>query len=243
GFVDEAGTVFCSQSMAIIPTHLLVYRIRTTTREPSPTTAAAGGSSRLAPIGAARPRRTVKPAPAPAPPPPIRRSLPNAPAAPSFLGPALARVPTPPPLFQPRASAGEGLKPLQLGTYSVVSPHRRRRFGVSSVDDLYATTSETGASAKNNPTTEHTRATTFAPSTSTAETITIEAPRKPLVIASPKPIRPVVLDPAYIPLPASPGPPAATDPPAKKTAKTAANAGKAGLFALRVGKIFSYDFW
>ncbi|KAG9041425.1 hypothetical protein FS837_012278, partial [Tulasnella sp. UAMH 9824] len=199
GFVDDAGTVFCSQSMAIIPTHLLLPSgpdQSCPTEENDQTSTSASDTSF---------------------------------AAQSTSGSFLLRTFTIPHTNTsstlPASRAGRRrLKPLQLSTYSVVAPHRRRRFGVSSVDDLYATTPETDASAKDNSTTDHTRATTLAPSTSTAETITIEAPRKPIVIASPKPVRPVVLDPAYIPLPASPGPPA-TDAPAKKTAKTAANAG------------------
>lgn len=214
GFVDESGAVFCSQSMAIIPTHLLVYRIRATS--PSSTGAVGTSSRPLVAIGPPRPRRTVKPPPVS----PLRRSLPNAPTATPILRPATANVPILYPAFQPRSSLGEGPKPLQLGTYSVIPPSRRRRYGVSSVDDLYSTTPETNAGTKNNTSTEHTRATTLAPSTSLVDTITIEAPRKPPVIASPKPIRPVVLDPVYIPLPPSPGPPP-SDPPVKKVAKKA----------------------
>ncbi|KAG8902989.1 hypothetical protein FRC01_009386, partial [Tulasnella sp. 417] len=223
GFVDDSGTVFCSQSMAIIPTHLLVYGIRVTTRDPASASITAiravpRTTAALTPI---RPRRVaVKP---PSPPPTTRRSLPNAPiGTPTLLGPA-------PPVAR---GLGVGLKPLQLSTNPIVPPIRRRRFGVSSPDELYAPLPETDSGPNNNwiMTADHTRATTLAAPIVSADTLTIEAPRKPLVLASPKPIRPVVaLDPAYIALPPSPSPPA-PDLPAETAAVKAASPGESHLF-------------
>ncbi|KIO15606.1 hypothetical protein M407DRAFT_34804 [Tulasnella calospora MUT 4182] len=87
------------------------------------------------------------------------------------------------------------------------------------------------------PSTEHTRgqqiapippATSLAPSTCLAQTVTIEARRKPPALATPQPIPPAVLDPAYIPLPPSPraAAPVAPDPPVKTKAVKAAESGK-----------------
>ncbi|KAG8902991.1 hypothetical protein FRC01_009385, partial [Tulasnella sp. 417] len=155
GFVDDSGTVFCSQSMAIIPTHLLVYGIRVTTRDTASAsiTAIRGVPRTTAALAPIRPRRAaVKP---PSPPPTTLRSLPNAPSGtPVLLGPA-----------PPGARAlGAGLKPLQLSINPIVPPIRRRRFGVSSPDELYAPLLETDSGPNNNwvMTADHTRDTTDA---------------------------------------------------------------------------------
>ncbi|KAG9029380.1 hypothetical protein FS837_003569 [Tulasnella sp. UAMH 9824] len=213
---DESGTVFCSQSMAIIPTHLLVYGTAATFGDPVSSAAAIGTSSRLVAVSPPRPEKTISQHPPLSPP---RPSLPNRPTTPPVSQPALFSVPAVLRAPQPRSSMGEGPKPNTRATDSAVPPSRQYGpLGVYPLNDSYGIRPEVISNTKKKPDTDpESRATNLATSTSIAEIITIEAPRKPLAPTSPKPIPPVILDPVYLPLPPSTGPPA-SDTPVKKAA-------------------------
>ncbi|KAG8945927.1 hypothetical protein FRC04_012179 [Tulasnella sp. 424] len=208
GFVDDSGVVFCSQPMAIIPTHLLVYRARSTVLGAPPARAAENTFGPPVALTTNPPNRNrarrVSPPPAPLAP---SRVLPRAPASPTR------------PLMLP-SLIGDRSKFGRRDMYSAVPQPKRRRPGVTfDIDGPGSSTQQADLDGKKESAQDDTPVTSSpAPPTSSVDAVTVEPPRGSPALPSPKPTRRVVLDPVYIPLPPSPSP---DDPPAKKVKKVA----------------------
>lgn len=215
GFVDDSGVVFCSQPMAIIPTHLLVYRARSTGLGAPPTRAAESIFRPPVALSTNLPNRNrarrVSPPPAPLAP---SRGLPRAPASPTR------------PLMLP-SLIGDRSKFGRRDMYSAVPQPKRRPPGVTfDIDGPGSSTQQADLDGKKESAQDDTPVTSSpAPPTSSVDAVTVEPPRRSPALPSPKPTRRVVLDPVYIPLPPSPSP---DDPPVKKAKKVAKSETKQG---------------